>query len=46
MKVSLWFIQLIMAMVAILLSWLLSLLDKRVPNEMLNNYNFFLRESQ
>jgi uncharacterized membrane protein len=42
MKVSLWFVPLVMALVSVLLSWLLGRLDKQVPNAMLNNSNFFL----
>jgi uncharacterized membrane protein len=45
MKVSLWFVPLVMALAAILLSWLLSLLDERVPNEMLNDSRFFIAGS-
>ena len=44
-KVSLWFVPLVMALVAVLLSWLLGLLDERVPNQMLNNSKFFLAGS-
>jgi uncharacterized membrane protein len=42
MKVSLWFVPLIMALVAIILSWLLSGLDERIPNELLNSSKLVL----
>ena len=42
MQVSLWFVPSVMALGAVLLSWLLGLLDERVPNQMLNNSKFFL----
>ncbi len=42
MKVSLWFVPLIMAVAAVLLSWLLSQLDERVPNALLINSKFFI----
>ena len=44
-KVSLWFVPLVMSLVAVILSWLLSRLDERVPNEVLNNSKFFLAGS-
>jgi uncharacterized membrane protein len=44
-KVSLWFVPTIMALGAILLSWLLGLLDERVPNLLLNNSKLFLSGS-
>ena len=42
MKVSLWFVPLVMALAAFCLSWLLGLLDARVPNELLNDSKFVL----
>ena len=42
MKVSLWFVPLIMALGAVLLSWLLGLLDEQVPNHLLNDSKLFL----
>jgi uncharacterized membrane protein len=43
--VSLWFVPLVMALLAVILSLLLTRLDERVPNQMLNNSNFFLAGS-
>ena len=45
MKVSLWFVPLVMALGAVLLSWLLGRLDEQVPNQMLNNSKFFIAGS-
>jgi uncharacterized membrane protein len=42
MKVSLWFVPLLMAVAAVLLSWLLSRLDDRIPNTLLNDSKFIL----
>ena len=42
MKVSLWFVPLVMALGAVLLSWLLGWLDEQVPNYMLKDSKFFL----
>jgi uncharacterized membrane protein len=42
MRVSLWFVPLVMAVAAILLSWLLGLLDEQVPNQLLKDSKFFL----
>ncbi len=42
MKVSLWFTPLLMAVAAVLLSWLLGQLDELVPNYLLINSKFFL----
>lgn len=42
MKVSLWFVPLLMTLAALCLSWLLGLLDARVPNQMLNDSHFIL----
>jgi uncharacterized membrane protein len=41
-KVSLWFMPLLMAVAAVLLSWLFGLLDENIPNRMLNNSKFVL----
>ncbi len=45
MKVGLWFVPLVMALSAVLLSGLLSRLDERVPNELLNYSKFFFSGS-
>ena len=45
MKVSLWFVPLIMAMSVVLISWLLGRLDEQIPNHMLNNSKFFIAGS-
>ena len=42
MKVSLWFVPLVMALAAFCLSWLFVLLDELVPNELLNNSKLVL----
>lgn len=45
LKVSLWFVPLMMAFAAVLLAWLMGWLDERVPNEMLDNSRFFITGS-
>jgi uncharacterized membrane protein len=45
MKVSLWFVPLVMALVAVLLSWLLGRLDEQVPNELISNSKLILSGS-
>ena len=45
MKVSLWFVPLVMALAAFCLSGLLGRLDEHVPNVILNNSNFFIAGS-
>ena len=45
MKVSLWFVPLVMALFGFCLSWLLGRLDELVPNQLLNNSKFVLAGS-
>jgi uncharacterized membrane protein len=42
MKVSLWFVPSVMALAAVLLSWLLGLLDESVPNYILSDSKFII----